>query len=433
MKFIIIGENCLTNLSTFDTSIFSTFQLITSIYARQLAAVTPSHNTIIVKEHLKDICYTESCDAVLIHFKTATANNAYTIADNYRKNHKTVILSGTHTSALPSEAQQHSDSIIIGNAEQLWPQITRDLEHNTLKPKYKQTQINNTVPKESSRIIFPPGIKIFGIIEATRGCPYKCDFCQDSHVCNGSTFRVQPIETVIAELEMLPQKMIFFCDVSMTIDPRYTKQLFTAMKPLNKKFVCEGNADVLAIDEELLHLAHEAGCIEWTIGFETITQEILNSLHKKTNCIKEFNQVVTNIHKHDMAVLGNFMFGFDQDTNKVFSSTIEKINELNLDSARFAILTPYPGTPLYHKLELENRILTYDWSLYNRKNVVFEPKNITREDLFQGFTDISRQFNSIPNMLRRDLQSLTHGIYPSIITIGRNIENYINRPTTKTR
>jgi radical SAM superfamily enzyme YgiQ (UPF0313 family) len=225
--------------------------------------------------------------------------------------------------------------------------------------------------------------------------------------------------------------MIFFCDVSMTIDPNYTKQLFKKMIPLNKKFICEGNADILATDEELLQLAHQAGCIEWTVGFETITQEILNSIHKKTNRITEFNQVVKNIHKYDMTVLGNFMFGFDQDTTNVFKKTEEKIYDLNLDSARFAILTPYPGTPLYNKLENENRILTHDWSKYNRKHVVFQPQNITKEDLLQGFTQISRNFNSIPNIIRRDLQSLTHGIYPCIITIGRNIENYLNRPTIK--
>lgn len=431
MKFIIIGENCLANLSSFDTSIFSTFSLITSIYARQLAAVTPSNHTTLVKEQPQDIDYTENCDAVHIHFKTATANTAYNLADNYRNHNKTVILSGTHPSALPQEAQTHADSIIIGNAEQLWPTIVHDLEHHQLKPQYNQTQTHPHIPPESGHITFPKGFKIFGIIEATRGCPYQCDFCQDSHVANGSNFRTQPIDTVIKEIQSLPQKMIFFCDVSMTIDPTYTKQLFKKMIPLSKKFICEGNADILATDEELLQLAHQAGCIEWTVGFETITQEILNSIHKKTNRITEFNQVVKNIHKYDMTVLGNFMFGFDQDTTDVFKKTEEKIYDLNLDSARFAILTPYPGTPLYTKLENENRILTHDWSKYNRKNVVFQPQNITQEDLLQGFTQISRNFNSIPNILHRDLQSLTYGIYPCIITIGRNIENYLNRPITK--
>ena len=200
------------------------------------------------------------------------------------------------------------------------------------------------------------------------------------------------------------------------------------MKPLNKKFICEGNADVLATDKELLHLAHEAGCIEWTVGFETITQEILNRINKKTNLINEFSQVVKNIHDHDMAVLGNFIFGFDQDNHKVFETTEEKIYELGLDSARFALLTPYPGTPLFNKLVAENRILTYDWSQYNRKNVVFKPQNISKEDLLDGFNRLSNRFNALPKIITRDIRSMSLGIYPFIVTIGRNIESYLNRP-----
>jgi radical SAM superfamily enzyme YgiQ (UPF0313 family) len=164
------------------------------------------------------------------------------------------------------------------------------------------------------------------------------------------------------------------------------------------------------------------------VGFETITQEILNRINKKTNLINEFSQVVKNIHDHDMAVLGNFIFGFDQDNHKVFEKTEEKIYELGLDSARFALLTPYPGTPLFNKLVAENRILTYDWSQYNRKNVVFKPQNISKEDLLDGFNRLSNRFNALPKIITRDIRSMSLGIYPLIVTIGRNIESYLNRP-----
>lgn len=200
------------------------------------------------------------------------------------------------------------------------------------------------------------------------------------------------------------------------------------MKPLNKKFICEGNADVHAKDEELLKLAYEAGCIEWTVGFESFSQQILVDINKKTNTIEEFEQVVNNIHKHKMAILGNFIFGFDQETPDIFQLTRKKIRKLGLDSARFAILTPYPGTPLFDKLEKESRIITYDWSKYNRKNVVFKLKNMTIEELQIGFQRISDDFNSISNLIYRDIRSLRYGIYPFFSTVVRNIENYMNRP-----
>jgi radical SAM superfamily enzyme YgiQ (UPF0313 family) len=214
----------------------------------------------------------------------------------------------------------------------------------------------------------------------------------------------------------------------MTIDVSYTKALFKSMKGLNKKFVCEGNADVLAKDEELLKLSHEAGCIEWTVGFESFTQQILDDARKKTNKVEDFVSVVEKVHKYKMAILGNFIFGFDQDTPDVFEITQDKILNLGLDSARFAILTPYPGTPLFKRLEKEGRILTRNWAKYNRKNVVFEPKNMSKEDLQNGFMKISSNFNSIPNVICRDFGSLKLGIYPFIATIGRNFESYMNRP-----
>ncbi|UCD14385.1 MAG: B12-binding domain-containing radical SAM protein, partial [Thermoplasmatales archaeon] len=280
----------------------------------------------------------------------------------------------------------------------------------------------------SANIISHSGVKIFGVIEATRGCPYRCDFCQESNVLYGSIFRTRPKEDVIKEIKSLSQRFLFFCDASMTIDVSYTKALFKSMKDLNKKFICEGNADVLAKDEELLKLSYEAGCIEWTVGFESLNQQTLNGVHKKTNKIEDYALVVEKIHKYKMAVLGNFIFGFDQDNPDVFEIAQEDIIKLGLDSARFAILTPYPGTPLFKKLEAEGRILTRDWSKYNRKNVVFEPKNMSKEDLQNGFIKVSSNINSIPNLICRDFRSLKLGFHPFLATVGRNVENYLNTP-----
>jgi len=428
MRILILGENCLLNLSSFDKSIFSTFSFITTIYVRQLAAVTPSNHFVKILEKIGDIDYNEDFDVVHIHFKTGTALKAYQIAEKFRESGKTVILSGAHASSLPEESKQHADSVIVGNAEYLWPIVIKDLEKEKLKSSYvTEDQINN-VP------LYPPYItpssskKIMGVIEATRGCPYKCDFCQESNILHGSNFRKRPIEDVIKEIKSLPQKLLFFCDVSMTIDESYTKALFKSMKGLNKKFICEGNVDVLAKNEELLKLSYEAGCVEWTVGFESFAQQTLDSAHKKTNKIEDYFYVVEKVHKYKIAIVGNFIFGFDGDVPDVFELTEEAIAKLGLDSARFAVLTPYPGTPLFKKLEAEGRILTRDWSKYNRKNVVFEPKNMSKKDLENGFIRISKKFNSISNIIYRDLRSLKLGFYPFLSTFGRNLESYMNRP-----
>jgi len=428
MKLLILGENCLIKFSSFNKSIFSTFSFITSIYARQLAAVTPKKHAVKVLESSEEIDLNESFDAVHIHFKTGMALRAYELADEFRKRGITVILSGSHPSAMPEEAKSHADSVIIGSAEILWPVALKDFENGKLKLYYESKDHIDQKSFSSPNILTPQGIKIIGLVEATRGCPYKCDFCQESNILNGSIFRTRPIDEVIKEIKSLPQKFLFFCDVSMTIDASYTKALFKSMKDLNKKFVCEGNADVLVKDEELLELSYEAGCIEWTVGFESFAQQTLESVHKKTNNVEDFALLVKKIHKYKMAILGNFIFGFDQDAPDVFEITQENILNVGLDSARFAILTPYPGTPLYKRLETEGRILTRDWSKYNRKNVVFEPKNMSKEELQNGFLKISNNFNSISNIIYRDFKSLKLGFYPFLTTIGRNLESYMNRP-----
>jgi len=397
VKLLILGENCLINLSSFNRSIFTTFSLIASIYARQIAAVTPKKHTVIVLENNENINYNEEYDCVHIHFKTGLAKEAYKMADEYRKAGKIVILSGTHTTALPEEAKTHADSVLIGSAEHLWPIALKDLEKGKLKPIYDSKNYNKPDTLITKNFEIPTNQTIIGIIEATRGCPYKCDFCQESNVQSGSIFQVRPIEEIIKDIKKIPQKFLFFCDASLTIDTTYTKKLFRKMKPFHKKFICEGNADVLAKDEELLKLAYEAGCIEWTVGFESFSQQTLVDINKKTNTIEEFAKVVKNIHKYKMAVLGNFIFGFD-------------------------------GTPLFNKMEKESRITTYDWSKYNRKNVVFKPKNMTVEELKIGFKKISEDFNSISNLIYRDIRSLKYGIYPFLSTVERNIESYLNRP-----
>ncbi len=428
MKLLILGENSLIKLTPIYRLISHNFSIISSIYARQLAAATPKKHSVKVPINNDDINYDEPCDGVDIHFRTGTAVSAYKIADEFRKRGKKVILSGPHPSALPEEAKLHADSVIIGNAENLWLEVLNDLEHEKLKPFYKSKGRIKQSSFGESNIDIISNIPIVGVIEATRGCPYKCDFCQDSNVLHGSVFRTRPIDDVIKEIKSFPQKFLFFCDVSLTIDPSYTKALFKAMKGLNKKFVCEGNVDVLARDEELLKLSYEAGCTEWTVGFESFTQQALDDIHKKTNTIEDYFLVVEKVHKYKMAILGNFMFGFDHDTPEVFDITEEKISKLGLDSARFAILTPYPGTPLFKKLEKEGRLLTRDWKKYNRKTVVFEPKNISREELQKGFISLSTKFNSLPNMLYRDLRALRLGFYSLLNCVTRNLESYMTRP-----
>jgi radical SAM superfamily enzyme YgiQ (UPF0313 family) len=216
-----------------------------------------------------------------------------------------------------------------------------------------------------------------------------------------------------------------FYDISLTIDPDFTKELFTQMIPLKKKFFCNGNVDVLSQDEELVELSKKAGCIGWLIGFESISQETINQIQKSTNTVNVYQQTINLIHKNQMMVIGDFMFGFDTDRPDVFETTATTVQQLGVDVADFTIATPFPGTPFYQKLEEQERINTKDWSKYTMYSVVYEPKQMTEKTLKAGIRQVYRQFYSPKNTLSRIIQSIRLGWYPFFAVIHRNLISLI--------
>ena len=191
------------------------------------------------------------------------------------------------------------------------------------------------------------------------------------------------------------------------------------MKGLHKHFSCNGNVDVLAHDIELVKLSKEAGCVSWLVGFESVSQQTLGKVGKRTNKVEEYKQAVKNIHDNGMIVIGSFMFGFDTDTKDVFDETLEMIKDLEIDIVDFCILTPFPGTPIFDRLDKENRLLTKDWSKY-KSNVVFKPKNMTPEELMHGVRKMYRDFYSTSYNIRRVVKSIRLGFYPFILMLERN-------------
>jgi radical SAM superfamily enzyme YgiQ (UPF0313 family) len=99
------------------------------------------------------------------------------------------------------------------------------------------------------------------------------------------------------------------------------------------------------------------------------------------------------------------IFGFDQDTPDIFDATLEKMYEWELDAVEVNILTPYPGTPLFDRLEHEGRLLTRDWKRYNQVEVVFKPKNMTEKELFEGTRQVAKKFYTMPNVIVRALRT----------------------------
>jgi radical SAM superfamily enzyme YgiQ (UPF0313 family) len=243
---------------------------------------------------------------------------------------------------------------------------------------------------------------IFSPVITSRGCPYYCSFCSLTHLY-GRKYRPRPIENIVNEIKGIDRKILVFVhDSSVTIDKDYAKSLFKAMIPLKKKFIAWGSAPILQ-DEQLLELSKKAGCMMWGVGFESISQDSLTSDANKNYKVDSYRELVRKIHRHNIEVHGAFVFGFDNDTTETFDNTLNAAFDYDIDSAEFSILTPFPITRLFKKLDKEKRILTYDWAKYDLHHVVFQPKNMTPEELFEGVERISMKFYAYYRIIQRVL------------------------------
>ena len=367
-----------------------------------LAAMTPRNDIVeITNENYENIDYEKPVDLVGITSYTMTAPRVYNIADKFRENGVTVALGGYHPSALPDEAIQHADSLVIGEAELSWPQLLGDYKKGKLKKFYKADKLveaEKILPLRRDLIKHNP---IMGGIQSTRGCPHGCEFCAITNFFGGRTVRFRPIKHVIDEMKHMPNRVFLFHDPSLTLNPSYTKALLKEMKKLKKGWVANGNTNVLGRDEELLKLAADAGCIAWFVGFESVSQKSLNGVDKTCNKVEEFQETVKKIQKYGMGVQGGIVFGLDHDEPDIFDLTLEALYDWGVDAAEINILTPFPGTPVFEKLEKEKRIFTKDWSKFNQVDVVFKPKNMTEKELFEGARHVAKEFYSPLELIRR--------------------------------
>ena len=351
-----------------------------------LAALVPDElnaKVEVVDESIEKIPINKQYDLVGISCLTGTATRAYEIADLFKEKGSTVVLGGVHVSLMPEEAIKHAHSIVMGFAEVTWPQLLRDYEKGKLKRIYQNGETNIQglpIPKRELQ-------KKFGYLNphtvfATRGCKKSCDFCAVSAVPFG--WHTRPVDEVIDEIRKIKAKRIVFNDVSLLEDREYAKKLFTALIPLKKSWggLCTTQ---IGQDEEMLDLMKKSGCVYLLIGFESVSNQALCDMKKGFNDFNNYPQLVKKIHDRGIIIQGCFVFGFDNDDKNVFRDTVDVVNNLKIDIPRYAIYTPYPKTKAYIRLKAEGRLLHESWECYDTQHVVFQPAQMTCEELDEGF------------------------------------------------
>jgi radical SAM superfamily enzyme YgiQ (UPF0313 family) len=367
-----------------------------------VAALTPPDVEVsLTDENVTAIDFQKETDLVGITALTITAKRAYEIADIFRAIGVKVILGGSHPSALPEEASQHADAIVIGEAEGIWANVIEDFKANKLQRIYSQHKqpslINLPIPR---RDLFADGAYYFrNTISTTRGCPYACCFCSVTSFF-GHTYRCRPVEEILKEIETLNhKKLIWFADDNIVGNPKFAKELFRALVSYKLKWAAQASVTI-ARDNELLKLAAASGCMILLIGFETLSPANLAAVGKKVNVVDEYERVIRKIHSHGIAIHGFFILGLDEDDENVFERTVRFAQKMRLESAQFAWPVPYPGTALCESLDRAGRIVTKDWSQYE-SSIVFEPKLMSQEILQKGRDWVLSEFYSLPSIWKR--------------------------------
>ena len=330
----------------------------------------------------------ENLDADLIGITviTGTAVRAYELADAWRAAGKSVVLGGPHVTLLPFEAAQHADAVCVGYAEDSWPELLCDFAAGRLKARYDQApdfSLDRPAMPFARRELFASGqFLTSAVFEATRSCVHDCEFCVAPTAWGRKQYQ-KPVDWVIEDIRRVGQKKLIFVDLNLISDREYARELFTRLIPLGVQWFGLSTV-LLAHDRELLELVARSGCRGLLLGLETVSPDSLKDAKKKFNESVDFKRFVGDLHHLGIAVQGCFVFGLDHDTPEVFDTTVEFAIDAGVDLPRFAVLTPFPGTPLYTRLESEDRILTRDWEQYDGQHVVFQPRAMSVQQLAEG-------------------------------------------------
>ncbi len=400
-----------------------------------LAGLTPSqHRTSLIDDRVDDITGEEAADLVAITVDTFTARRAYEIADLYRARGVSVCLGGVHVSLLPDEAAAHADALVVGDAEPVWKNLLEDLVNGCLRPRYQgqfTTPQAGTFPVRS--LFANRGYLPVSQIQFSRGCPFNCAHCAVSSIF-GHSHLFRPVEEVVEEIRRFGPKFLLFVDDNITANPDRAKELFEALIPLKVPWVSQASIDMIE-DSELMDLMARSGCMGQLIGFESMDEESLRWMNKRTNLrdFGRYGEVVQTMRKYGFQTWASFIVGGDQDTPATVRETIEFTIRSKFTLGFFHLFSPYPGTPIFEQFEREGRLLFGGkWWLHPdyRYNVAaFTPKHMTPDELSRLVVEANRRFYSTSSVARRLLDRRTN--LRSIISAAFYLRyNWIMRTTS---
>jgi radical SAM superfamily enzyme YgiQ (UPF0313 family) len=373
-----------------------------------LAALTPAHHCVrVIHQQVEPIPYNTDADLIALSFFSGFAPEAYRLAREFKRHGKIVVAGGPHATFWSDECLAHDcDAVVIGEVESVWAKLLDDAERGTLQKKYFGTPTSlENIPTPRYDLL-SPRFFVRRVIQATRGCPFACSFCSVPSVNPG--YRMRPVADVMRDVqategteiaeknkkffvpparfvaEFLQRKVVWFWDDNLTARRAYVKELLRAMIPLKKWWLTQASMDI-AQDPELLDLMQASGCIGVFFGIESFGKESLLEANKRHNRVEYYRECIDKVHRRGIAVMAGFIAGFDGDTSASIAQMADRLYEIGVDVPFLSVLTPYKGTPLFDKLEEENKLLKdRGWQFYNGYNVAFQPRNMSADELLNA-------------------------------------------------
>ncbi len=396
MKIIVIQPKM--NKRPMDTDLKT--RMAPPLALLTLMSLTPDgHEVIMCNENVDKIDYHCGAEMVGITITLDVMPRAIQIAKKYRRLGIPVVAGGIHVTSNPEKCIPHFNAICIGAAERVWTRIIEDAAHDRLQQVY-----HDMADFRGDEIVSPAYHKIdkggylyTNVVTTSRGCPNRCDFCYNS--CKNRIYVQRPIINVLNDIKALRTRHILFIDDNFIGVPSYTRELLGHLRGMDLKWSAAVTAKI-ADYPDLLDLMASTGCQSLFIGFESINNSSLQGVHKD-NRFEKYERLAAEIHRRGIMINASMVFGLDGDEPNVFRRTLDWLVKNKIETLTSHILTPYPGTELYHRMKDERRITDSNLTKYNTSHVVFRPKGMTAEELYEGYLWIYREFYSFRNILRR--------------------------------
>jgi radical SAM superfamily enzyme YgiQ (UPF0313 family) len=368
-----------------------------------VAACIPQdqYQVVLTDENIEEIDFDLKADLVGVSAMTSYVNRGYEIADQFRAKGVPVVMGGVHPSFMPQEALQHSDAVVVGEVELVIGKLLADLKQGSMRGIYKSDKLHPMVGMRMPRYDLLKKNRYVNrtFVQTSRGCHQGCTFCAEP-LMNGLKFRYRPVEEVIDEIENCGSRTISINDADFFGTPDRPKEVMRALKGRGIHWQA-GVTSKLAQDDRMLELAAESGCTMLSIGFESISRETLKSVHKHVNRPENFKTLVEKVHSYGIMVFGLFMFGFDGDNTSVFDETVKFNIMARYDACAYSVLTPYPGTLTWYEMKKANRIVSFDWTMYDQGHVVYRPAGMSPDELRIGQGSAYEGFYSTSSIARR--------------------------------